>query len=105
SAARRFVRVPGALRCPGRLPKRKSCSRPVVPGRPRLPRSSHSGHAKRLCCNGRALLALRMCRMNYEEARADLDELASEMVTSTHTRSYSQRLDKLRSLPTLSKFV
>ena len=41
--------------------------------------------------------------MNYEEARADLDELASEMVTSTHTWSYSQRLDKLRSLAILTR--
>lgn len=41
--------------------------------------------------------------MNYEEARADLDELALEMVTSTHTWSYSQRLDKLRSLAILAR--
>ncbi|WP_269792709.1 hypothetical protein [Stenotrophomonas sp. Iso1] len=41
--------------------------------------------------------------MNYEEARADLDELALEMVTSTHTWSYSQRLDKLRSLAILTR--
>ncbi|MGH8055086.1 MAG: hypothetical protein ACREP4_14330 [Stenotrophomonas sp.] len=41
--------------------------------------------------------------MNYEEARADLDELAQEMVTSTHTWSYSQRLDKLRSLAILTR--
>lgn len=41
--------------------------------------------------------------MNYEESRADLDELALEMTTSTHTWSYSQRLDKLRSLAIITR--
>lgn len=41
--------------------------------------------------------------MNYEDSRADLDELVLEMTTSTHTWSYSQRLDKLRSLSILTR--
>ncbi len=41
--------------------------------------------------------------MNYEEIRADLDELAQEMTISTHAWSYSQRLGKLRSLAILSR--
>ncbi|MCD9087002.1 hypothetical protein [Stenotrophomonas sp. SY1] len=41
--------------------------------------------------------------MNYEEARADLDELALEITTSTLSWSHSQRLDKLRSFTILTR--
>ncbi len=41
--------------------------------------------------------------MNYEELRADLDELALEMAASTQGWSTSQRLDKLRSLSILTR--
>jgi hypothetical protein len=51
----------------------------------------------------RALPVLRMLIMNYEEVRADLDELALEMTTSAHAWSRSQRLDKLRSLAILTR--
>lgn len=41
--------------------------------------------------------------MNYEEARADLDDLALEMTYSGRGWSQSERLDKLRSLAILAR--
>ncbi len=41
--------------------------------------------------------------MNYEEARADLDDLVLEMTDSARGWSQSQRLDKLRSLAILAR--
>jgi len=41
--------------------------------------------------------------MNYEEARADLDDLVLEMTDFGRGWSQSQRLDKLRSLAILAR--
>lgn len=41
--------------------------------------------------------------MTYDEARADLDDLALEMTKSNHSWSYTQRLDKLRALAILTR--
>ncbi|WP_433851651.1 hypothetical protein [Stenotrophomonas nitritireducens] len=41
--------------------------------------------------------------MNYEEARADLDDLVLEMMDFGRGWSQSQRLDKLRSLAILAR--
>lgn len=41
--------------------------------------------------------------MNYDEARADLDDLALEMVMASQSWTYSQRLEKLRSLQILTR--
>jgi hypothetical protein len=41
--------------------------------------------------------------MNYEDARSDLDDLASAIAASTHSKNYSQRLDMLRTLEALAK--
>jgi len=41
--------------------------------------------------------------MNNDDARADLDDFAADMMASTHSWNYSKRLDTLRSLEILSK--
>lgn len=41
--------------------------------------------------------------MNHEDAKADLDEFATEMVASAHSLNHSKRLDSLRSLEILAK--
>ncbi|WP_152982626.1 hypothetical protein [Stenotrophomonas humi] len=41
--------------------------------------------------------------MDYDEARADLDDFAQEMTVASHTWTYSQRLEKLRFLQILTK--
>ncbi len=51
----------------------------------------------------RASALLRVALMNYEDARADLDDFALEMSQSTHPWSYSQRLEKLRTLEILTR--
>ncbi|MBD9534643.1 hypothetical protein IB227_02110 [Stenotrophomonas sp. STM01] len=41
--------------------------------------------------------------MNYDDARADLDDLALEMTTLNHSWNYTTRLDKLRALAILTR--
>lgn len=41
--------------------------------------------------------------MNYEEARADLDDLALEMTTSNHAWTHTKRLEKLRALAIVTR--
>lgn len=41
--------------------------------------------------------------MNYEEVRADFDDLASEMTASNHSWTHTKRLDKLRALAILTR--
>ncbi|WP_312368133.1 hypothetical protein [Stenotrophomonas sp.] len=41
--------------------------------------------------------------MNHDDAKADLDDFAAEMMASTHSWNYSKRLDTLRSLEILAK--
>jgi len=41
--------------------------------------------------------------MNHEDATADLDDFADEMMASNHSWNYSKRLETLRSLEILSR--
>ncbi|WP_313171498.1 hypothetical protein [Stenotrophomonas sp.] len=41
--------------------------------------------------------------MNYDEARAEFDDLALEMAMASQSWTYSQRLEKLRSLQILTR--
>lgn len=41
--------------------------------------------------------------MNYDDARADLDDLALEMTMLNHSWNYTKRLDKLRALAILTR--